>query len=219
MGIFKIEDDLLVLEADYIRGIPEYRKLLERDKGSKGDVDGRKKKHAWKEFFYIYMFCDFKSYPNKGGFNDKEKHLASIKEAGLEDNYKPDVDVKLAMDKYLAIHAAESTVASTISTTIKGLRVADKISQSIIDNIERTLELIQASAKRKAENSEPNNVANDLLETQGLVQQLNQLMSISTNLPKTVSTLEQLQIKLLKEESTSNVARGGQAIGRRADPV
>ena len=42
-----------------IRLIPEFRKILERDRGSKGDQQGRLKIQATKEFHYIYGIADF----------------------------------------------------------------------------------------------------------------------------------------------------------------
>ncbi len=218
MAIFKVEDGLLVLDKEEIRGIPEYRKLLERDRGSEGDHDGRKKYQAYKEFFYIYIWTDLYSYPNKAGLNDKEKHKIALKEADLPNDFKIDIDIKNAIEKYRYVQLLTLPTLNTVSTALKGLKISDIISQSIIKNIESTLEKYEQDKKAKIERREPISIGDDMVLTQSLVSQLGQLMEIGTKLPKAIETLEKLKEKLFKEESGINLGRGGKEIGNRADP-
>lgn len=216
--IFTVESDVLVINKDYVRGIPEFRTILERDRGSKGDQDGRKKFKAFKEFFYIYMVASLFSYPNKGGYNDKAVHEAGIKEAQLEDNYKPDAEVRAAIEKYKRIQLDSLPTLGVIHSVLRALRVGETITKSIIDAMEDTIALKEKERLAKKEAGEPTDIANDLITVNGLVEQLNQVLKISSKLPDTIETLQSLEERLKKEALGENLARGGKKIGSRADP-
>src|ERR1035437_364486 len=191
MGLFKIsEDNFLILDKDYVRGIPVFRRSLERDRGSIGDRQGIKKAQAFKEFFFIYMFKDLSSYSNMGGYNEKECFKAAIKESGLEDNFKPDSELKLAIEKYVEIQNIQSVTLNTINTILKGLKLSNTISQNLIDDIEYQLELSTNLKKIKKDNNEPNNIIEALAITKTLVEQLDIVTEIANKLPKTVETLQ-----------------------------
>lgn len=222
MGFFKVEDDLLVIDREEIRGIPVFRSILERDKGvtkEAGDNDGRKKKRAWKEFFYIFIYCDIKSWAVRQGLNDKEKHKAAIKDAMLPEDFKQDDLIKKAIVLYLKNQDDEMPSVGVVVTTLKGLKIANKIAENIIDNIETTIENNKVNKKRKVEAGETLSPGDDLVMVQNLVAQLNQLMDISTKIPKTIVTLEQLEERLTKEQSGTKFGRGNREIGNRADPT
>lgn len=218
MGLFRIENDILVIDKNETRATSEFRTILERDKGSKGDVDGRKKYRAFKEFYYIYLIADFESYINLGGYNDKEKHKLAVAESGLEDDFKPDAEIKAAITKYSKIQLDMLPALSTLSTILKGLKVADKISQSIIDNMENVMEAQAIKKQAAIGTGEPLSAGDDLVIAQNLVGQLNQLMEISTKIPKTIETLEKIEDRLAKAKSGVSLGRGGKEIGNRADP-
>lgn len=218
MGLFSVENDILIIDKTETRAIPEFRAILERDKGSKGDVDGRKKYRAFKEFYYIYLIADYESWISRGGYNDKEKHKLAIKDTGLEDNFKADDEIKAAINKYSEVQVAMLPALSTLSTIIKGLKVADKISQSIIDNIENVMETHAIKKQAAIGTGEPLSAGDDLIIAQNLVAQLNQLMDISNKIPKTITTLEAIEDRLAKDKSGTSLGRGGKEIGNRADP-
>ncbi len=219
MGFFRLENGLLVIDRDEVRAIPEFRAILERDKGSEGDNDGRKKKRAFKEFLYIYFTVDFESWVVKGGYNEKEIHKHACKDSGLDDNYKADNIVRAAITKYEETQLAMLPSISTLKTILKGLKVADKISQKIIDNIEETMETHDTKKKKAKEINEPLSIGDDLVIAQNLVAQLNQLMDMSNKIPKTIETLEKIEERLAKDKSGTSYGRGNKEIGNRADPI
>jgi hypothetical protein len=215
--IFKIEQDELVLDRDYLRGIPEFKVILERDRGSKGDADGRKKFRAWQEFMYIYIVSSFYSYPNKGGYNEKDTHKAAITESNLEEDFKPDPLIKAAIVKNRELEKAVVPTLNTINTVLKGLKISDKISESIIDNIESIIDKEEKKNKECLERGETIDIANNIIITEALIKQLEQLTKIANSLPKTIDTLQDLYVKLSKEEAGQVLARGGKKIGNRAE--
>lgn len=216
--IFTIENDLLVIDKDYVRGISEFRVILERDRGSKGDQDGRKKFQAFKEFFYIYVVASLFSYPNKGGYNEKATHEAAVKEAKLEEGFKPDKEIKAAIEKYREIQKISLPTLSIINSVVRALRVGETITAGIINSMEDTIEIQERIRKEKKDAGEPADIANDLLTVNGLVEQLTQVMKISSKLPDTIETLQGLEERLKKEMSGDNLARGGKKVANRADP-
>lgn len=216
MGLFRVENGLLVIDKDEVRAIPEFKTILERDRGSKGDADGRKKFKAFKEFFYIYWMADFESWISRGGYSEKEKHKLAVKEALLEEDWKADIDIKLAIEKYSKTQLEMLPALGTLNTILTGLKAVDKVSKNIINNIDATIEFHESNRKKKAESGEPMNVGDDLIMATNLVAQLKQLLDISNKVPTTIKVLQEIEDRLAKEKSGANIGRGGKKIGNRA---
>lgn len=220
MGIFRVDEKgLLVIDKDYIRGLEEYKVILERDKGSEGDAQARKKARAYKEFFYIMMLGDRTTYINQGGYNEKERHALATKEAQLEDTYKPDIAIKNAITKYIEIQDAESPTLNAVVTMLQGIKTANTICQGIIVNINRTLELQEKRRLENETNNTPTDYLQDLAMTEALVGQLDKFLKIAGKLPDTSDILESLRTKLEKEQKGNAEGRGGKKLGTRANPV
>lgn len=88
---------VVVINKPEVLLIPEFKRLVNRDRGSEGDADGRKKFKALKEFTYIWYYCSFTS--PIADWADSDRHLESLKISGLKDS-NIDGDVKLAITAY-----------------------------------------------------------------------------------------------------------------------
>jgi len=218
MGLFKVEGGLLVLDKEEIRAISCFRTVLERDKGSEGDHDGRKKYYAFKEFYYIYWVADLFSAGNKGGYSEKEIHKQAIKESRLDDNYKPDKLVKECISYYREEQLSSLPTLAALSNLIKGIRLSEQISQKMINNIQVIIDTGEERRLKQLENNEPIDIAQESIEAQGLIGLLEQLTKIANTIPKTLNTLKDLQEQVTKEQSGSQFVRGGHKKGNRADP-
>lgn len=120
MELVKIEDDMPVFNPQ-IRMIKEFKKLLERDKGTKGDHDGRKKRTATKELAFIYFYCTFDS--RFEHFEGEEK-IDKIKEAvDLPTKWKVDDDMKKAIERYTFL--METASIRLYKRTIEALETLD----------------------------------------------------------------------------------------------
>lgn len=218
MGLFKIDGGLLVLDKEEIRGISCFKSLLERDKGSEGDHDGRKKYHAFKEFYYIYWVADLFSSGNKGGYPEKELHKQAIKEARLDENYKPDKLVKECIQYYREEQLSSLPSLGALNNLIKGIKLSEQISQKMINNIQAIIETGEERRQKQIENNEPIDIAQESIEAQGLIGLLDQLNKVAISVPKTLATLKDLQEQVTKEQGGSQFTRGGHKKGNRADP-
>lgn len=90
MKLFKYENYQLSLNSEEVLLIPEFKKLMERDRT-------KNKKKAFAEFTYIYLMLDWNS-PFRE-YSDAEKEKEALRSAEIEAG---DVDefVKAAMEKY-----------------------------------------------------------------------------------------------------------------------
>jgi len=109
MRLFEIDETHNVRpNRAWIDLIPEFHALLKRDKGSKGDSQGRNKLRARKELAYIYFLCDFGS-PIRD-WREDEKKKEALYYAGLE---AEDIDevVETAIKKYVDLqHRAARSI-------------------------------------------------------------------------------------------------------------
>lgn len=212
--LWKLENGLLTFDKEYLRGIPEFKAILERKIVTKGDSDGRKKLENWKLLYYVHIVADLFTYPNQGGYNEKETHKAAVKEAQLPEDFKPDSEIKEAIAKYKEIQLATLPTLSTISNTLKGLKLSDTIVKNIINNIEKQIEVYN----KKMESGEEANLAEGILLVNSMLDQLGSANKVAISIPKTVDVLETLYERLKKESGGATVGRGGKRIGNRADP-
>lgn len=215
--IYKVENHNLVLDHEYIRGIPEFKCILERRISSKGDADGRKKLEHWRIFMYIKIVADMFSYPNQEGRNAKDVHIAAIREAGLSADYKPDDEVLAAIEKFKEIQFASLPVLKTIGTILKALKLSDVICKTITDNMEKQIDMYKAKIENSKELGEAN-IADSVILVNGLIEQLGQVNKIAITIPKTQDVLENLEERLKKESAGIGMARGDKKIGNRAEP-
>lgn len=118
------EDYMCSLNKEWISMIPEFKELLRRDKGSKGDNQGRAKAQAQREFTYIYLLMDFRSpYEN---FLPDERREHARRDAEFPDDWIPDTEVRAAIAKY-------QLLLENSSPSLRLLR-AVKISAQPIEN-------------------------------------------------------------------------------------
>lgn len=94
-------------EAELLREelelIPEFKPLLALNYNKQpGDVDGRKRVRATKEFTYIwFMHSNYSPYRE---YDDKERHEESLATALLPSTFTPSTELLLAIKKYKTLN-------------------------------------------------------------------------------------------------------------------
>ncbi len=95
-----LEDNKPVFNPE-VRMFAPFRKIIERDKGSKGDNDGRKKYNATKELAFIYWYADPRS-NYKEAYKEESKRVKRLKELlDLPEDWQIDDTIQKAIDFYL----------------------------------------------------------------------------------------------------------------------
>lgn len=169
--LITLEDNKPIFNPE-VRMFTPFRKIIERDKGSKGDADGRKKSTATKELAFIYWFADPRS-NYKESYQDERERTEKIKKLlGLDDKWEIDSVIQEAVDFYTeeikddfdigfledAIAAAEKTREYfrnvDYSISIKGKPVYDgKTVMAMLEKTPNTIESLK-NARKKIYNSE-----------------------------------------------------------------
>jgi hypothetical protein len=85
--LFEPREDGLVNISDEARTIQAFKLIIQADKGSPGDNQGRKKEIATKELAFIYFTCKFDN--PFGGLTEEEKTKKVKSLVGLPDSWKP----------------------------------------------------------------------------------------------------------------------------------
>lgn len=200
MKLFLYKEGELILDRAEILIHPELKTILVRDKGSIGDSDGRKKLQAFKEFTYIYMVCDYSSYPNQHGLNEKETHKYACNVVGFKEDWIPDPELCIAMDFY--VEANESIAKELNKELLASFKNHYKVVKRLRSETEKLLEKQTLSSVEIAQ----------LTDTQST------LLKIATDLPKQFKSLQEAQDLIRKEESVGEIARGGEMVADSQDP-
>jgi hypothetical protein len=203
MHFFKFESGELILDKPELALYPEFSTLIKRDKGSEGDVDGRKKKKAFAEFTYIYFTTDFGSYPNKHGFNPKQIHEYAVDMAKLPRDYKPDSEVKDAMNCYRKL--VTSLSKEIRQELLKSFNNSPKIISKLRDKVDDLIIKDMVDDK-------------DIIM---LVECQKQLLQIATDIPKKLLELREVDKLVQNDEEKTNavIRRGGGEVPFSADPA
>ena len=190
--LFTLKNGEVVINRVEILTIPAFTKVLHRDKGSKGDADGRKKLMAFKEFAYIYHVADVGSTPNKNGYTKHRAHIHALNSTGLASDYKPDDIVNEAIIHYKNEQA--SLPRDTILELIKTYGVVNRVVKGLRENLE------DLATKDKLTNDQAREALGiiDTLITQG-----DMIPRITVKLTTAISQLEQLD-----EKENRDIMRG-----------
>ena len=199
--LFTIQDGEIVINRIEILTVPELKEILRRSKKCEGDSDGRKKLMAFKEFAYMYHMGDPKSKPNRDGMGNKQAHNYAVDKSGLDDNYKPDDLVKVAINIYKIECSNKAT--DTINELMRSYAFIGTVVKKVRVSIEELLDVDKLNKDQ----------ATELL---GLI---NMLIEQSKTIPKVTRDLKEA-INQLENDSSAIVIekQGGGSIPSSADP-
>ena len=202
--LFKInEDKSLEINREEVYLIEAFNVILRRDRGSKGDIDGRKKFVALRDFKVIYYMSSINSTPSRLGLSEKET-IAFLKEnIGLPDDFKIDKELKAAID--VANKIEETASSFLLINSIKSLNVTSKVLGVISNKIQEKLSII-----------ETNDDDESIKQITNVINLSNEILKLTSNIPRTLEEIEKVQTKIFKEREDKLYARGGVEINERA---
>jgi hypothetical protein len=189
MGLFKYEDHKVVVDLE-LKLIPEFKKLIANDKD-------RFKKNVIKDFAYIYFMYDYKS--PYVIYSEDDRHDKLVKELELGD-FKVTRLLQDAIDKYLELQ--ETPTLKSLTATRDGLLTASKVISKLQKVINNKLEAID----------DENNDMEEILSN------VEKLLKISSELPKAVNTVQQLEKRVKEEQVGESKIRGGGKVNLFEDP-
>lgn len=209
MGLFKVERGLLTLDKEELRSVPSFRRILERDRGSEDDCDGRKKYMSLKQFKYVFFMHDNDSPIAK--LSDKERHAKAIKLSELPVDFKVDVELRRAAADYVELLLDLSPSIKILLSLERGLSTADQVVNVLINAMQSAL------AKVPTEITSVEDTINNNALVEGLVSNVSTLISLSQSIPKAISSIEEIREKI-KQERGEDTLRGARVKGNREDP-
>lgn len=217
--IFILNDDGgIELNKVECRAIPEFRKLVERDRGGKikGDNDGRKKYVAFAEFFYIYLVHNPKSiYRNLDIDRRREK---AQEEAGLPDDWVIDKHITKAEEKYLESLDYSALYHSYLSANRSLFALGDDM--ELLHNHREKLRLKIDDIQSKIANEEDDEKLADLLKKENTY--INELINLGDKihkligkLPESLNIVEGINKKIVEEQTNQAQVTGGGSLNNR----
>lgn len=215
--IFKVEGTNLVINKEEIRTMPEFKVILERDRGSEGDSQGRKKLIANKEFLFLRLYHHPLSIYRDMG--DKEKMERILKLLKFPDTWKIDEKLKEAEKAYLRL----LDMNALLRTYINANKAVYSTGEDIKFYNERKDKLREAIKVKTNQLDDPDTLGEVKAEleqqidaaTQSLMKIDESIAKVVERLPKLYSTVDELKKKLLKEGGKKHSIHGGGKLGNR----
>jgi hypothetical protein len=142
---FNQQTGLVQLNREWVGLVPEFKEILTKSKGVKGDNDGRKKLHATRIFTFIYMLVDFKS-PLRN-MDGKEKYKQALRSAELEE-----ADITAQVKEATAVYEMYQENSARSLRSLKSMRTsldrADKYFEKVdFDERDKKGELVYSMAE------------------------------------------------------------------------
>ncbi len=109
--------------------IPEFLNLFKKDKGSKGDSDGRSKLYARKQITYVYFYVDFSSPLRDWKSDEKQQEALYYAQLTIED--LKNEDLQLAIKKYEELQNKAARSMRTYTAIRKGLDQLDDYMENV----------------------------------------------------------------------------------------
>lgn len=186
-------DSLLILDDTGMPKPPTIRQIIDRDIRELYRRDKTPdKKNYIADCIVIYYLGDPKSPARQAGLSDPEALKMAIKQAGLTDNYIPDVLVIRLIKRYYDENITEA--GKVVENILKG-----------IHNINLSIDAINNLLNEKL-NSSPT-----LEELPNLLQMMKSVNDQANAIPSILKKLEEAKQNLMYEKETE-VSRGGQTV-------
>jgi 5-bromo-4-chloroindolyl phosphate hydrolysis protein len=206
------ETQMVDLNRPWISTIKEFRVLLQRDKGTKGDKAGKKKTQAEKEFTFIYHLVDYRSQFSQ--YSEKDRLQESLRNAGLDlkFDYTKDEELLQAVEIYRVFK--ETADLLLLQELRQGLHASSRVVRKIRQNLE---ELLDQADLLTPEQVKELGGKNDLIIT--ISERMDRIMQITQDLPKTLKAITQLEESIKKDLSDIPQLRGKDEKGFREDAI
>lgn len=116
--LFSVVDGKVKLSREELELIPEFKPLLALNYNkAEGDIDGRKRQRAEREFTYMwYMYSFLTPYYD---YAEEERHQEALRTATLPADYKFSEDLKAAIKRYQSIQ--NTLILRLINAARKGI--------------------------------------------------------------------------------------------------
>lgn len=200
-----ITEDLFILENDVpvlnpvARLVKEYKAIIERDKGSPGDSQGRKKLLATRELAFVVLFVNLKSAYNRN-YDEQSRTAELTRGLELPPDWKIDDKIKDAMKEYSKTQVTPSS--AMLVSTRNALFEARNIVTFLEKRIKKTMKMLQeADLLTDIEMGTEDQV--DALMDKAL-KDIEILMKYSKQITENLATLDVLEKKYVKEIAELN---------------
>lgn len=192
--LFELKDNNMVgLNKEWISTIPQFRRLLARDKGGPGDGSGKYKKQATREFTYIFHLLDFHS-PLENYPKAKRKKMA-LEFSGMPDK-ETEVDNDADLQDAIEIYAELLANSSTSLQTLRAMKSARQAMDSYLETVNFSLRDDKGQ----------------------LVHSVKQVQDNIIGMPKAQAALDDMEEKVKQEMLDTFEMRGGAEKGYSEDP-
>jgi uncharacterized protein YqgV (UPF0045/DUF77 family) len=203
MRLLRVNEDLTLDIIPEVLEIPEFKAIVKRVKKCKGDTDGRLKLMARKELAYVYhMSSDEGPYFS---FPPKERHQRLANDLFEDHKWEPDVEILAGIEKFKELNQTPSS--KTVGTIINALHKANKIVDTLINEIENNLD------EEKYKQGVTNKQGQIVTGVEIMLGDIQALIKAANEIPKSIDIFEKLQEKILKEKQVAaSKFRGGAEI-------
>lgn len=201
MKLVVLEDEFPVFNPE-CRLIKEFNALIVRDKGSKGDMQARKKSMATKELAYVH----FMTYHNSEfitSYSEEERPSRVKKHLSLPDDWKPDALVQLACITYKELTFTPST--DSLIETRESLFSANKLIKIMRNRLETRLQELDSQLTGLDDEEQEEVIQKKLDKT---VKDYEKIMDIAKRMPETLDTIHKLEERVKKEMQSEQKGRG-----------
>jgi len=202
LDIVRIVQGEVKFQKDELSLIKEFKALFAKDKGSKGDGDGRKKLHTLNLFGIMYWLHHPLSPGIQKGDSGEVLWASALKEFGLHPDWKPSIEFEEASARYAHEINTGSSYIKLYKDLLRSFKLTAKAVELIIDKLETTIN--------------GDDLTDDKLTS--AIKAIKEIGSIADDLPAKIKKLKESEILALEATKDKPKARGGKDVTYSMDP-
>lgn len=185
-----------------VKTIKSFRDIIVRDKGSKGDADGREKKQATKELAYVH-FATYYNSEFLTSVSEDERPEKIRKHLDLPIDWKADALIEIACMTYKELVYTPS--ADSLVEARESLFSANKIIKILRKQLETLLQQLDSQLTGLDDEEAEEQISR---LTDKTVKLYDKIMSIADKMPTTLDTINKLEERVKKEMQKEQTGRG-----------
>jgi hypothetical protein len=190
MRLLKVTEDLKIEILPETLLIPEFKNIVKRTKKCKEDHDGRQKLMAKKELAYVFHMASTEG--PYASYTLFDRHIQLANDLFEDHTWQPDEEVKVGIERFKELNQTPSSQA--LNTIINALHKSNKIVDALINQIEQDL------TEEKHKSGINNKKGQIVSGVELMLNDLQALLKVANEIPKSIDQYEKLDEKILKEK-------------------
>lgn len=224
MEIFTVsKDGTLAINMPVVRSMKEFNDIIKtRMVDNKEDLNGSLKVMNFKALLFVFYMAEWRKTNPLAAFPEQERIVKAKEEAGISPDWKPNMMIQAAIDKYIKIMTQYSPNARTLIGLKRGLMQTGHQIEISVEQNQQIVDAIAVMTKSVFADTGSEDFTKKLLSLQDMNKVFRDnteyLLGITKKLDIAMESLDEMEKRVQEDFNKATEIIGGGKIGNRELP-